>query len=64
MENMMCSLCDMSNLRAPRYSFVELLRQGNPAFGIVEIFMVTEAGTWTKPPTQRVEVVIRGGTRA
>lgn len=64
MENMMCSLCDVSNLRGPKYSFVELLKLSNTSFGVVDIFMVIEAGTWIKPPRERVEVAIRGRTRA
>lgn len=33
---------------------MEMLRHEDTAFGIVDMFMVTEPGTWTKPPRERV----------
>lgn len=50
----------MSNLRGPRYSFMEMLRHGDIAFGIVDMFIVTEPGTWAKPPKERVSLEMRG----
>lgn len=57
----------MSNLRVLKYSHMERLRQetwaGDTDFGIIGIFMVTEARKWTKSPKERVSTEMRRRTR-
>lgn len=39
---------------------MEMLRHGDIAFGIVDMFIVTEPATWAKPPKERVSLEMRG----